>query len=65
MQDYQPPFEDRHVESIARSRGLLAPGASLLDGLERVAHAWLSQAASSQRPVGRMASAPGRRTGRD
>lgn len=37
QQDYHPPFADPHIESVARRRGLIAPGESLLDGVERVA----------------------------
>lgn len=37
MHKYRPPFDDPYVESVARQRGLLASGESLLDGIERVA----------------------------
>jgi ribonucleoside-diphosphate reductase alpha chain len=37
MREYRPPFADSYVESVARNRGLLAPGEYLLDGIDRVA----------------------------
>lgn len=37
MHEYRPPFDDPYVESVARQRGLLASGESLLDGIDRVA----------------------------
>jgi ribonucleoside-diphosphate reductase alpha chain len=37
MSEYRPPFDDPHVDAVARSRGLLADEESLLDGIDRVA----------------------------
>lgn len=37
MDEYRPPFNDNYVESVARTRGLLASEESLIDGLNRVA----------------------------